>query len=387
MSRPPLSRRLAAFGTTIFAEMTARAARVRAVNLGQGFPDYGPPPEVLAALHEAISAGHNQYPPGVGVPELRGAIVRHQARFYGLELDPDLEVLVTTGATEAVAAAILALCTSGDEVIAFEPFYDSYAATVELAGAVLRPVRLSGPDWTFEEGELASAFNERTRVVLVNTPHNPTGKVFSPTELGSIASLCAEHDVWAVTDDVYEHLVFDGVHLPLTTLPGMAERTVTISSAGKTFSATGWKIGWATGPGELVRALRIVKQFLTYASGTPFQYAVATGLDLPTEWYRASALALRRRRDLFCSGLEAAGLEVLPTAATYFATVDVRSVGYDDGVAFCEDLIERHGVAAIPTEVFYSDRRASRPYVRFAFCKSDDVLVEAVERLSRLAPS
>jgi N-succinyldiaminopimelate aminotransferase len=382
----PLSSRLAGFGTTIFAEMSALAARTGAINLGQGFPDTDGPAEILDAAAAAMRAGHNQYPPGPGIPELRAAIAAHQQRFYGIELDPDGEVLVTTGATEAIAAALLALCEPGDEVVTFEPYYDSYAACIALADARRRPVTLRPPDYAVEAEALAAAFSPRTRLVLLNTPHNPTGKVFTRAELELIASFCRARDVLAVTDEVYEHLVFDGrEHVPLATLPGMAERTLTISSAGKTFSLTGWKIGWATGPRALVAATQTAKQFLTFVSGAPFQPAIARGLALPDSYFESFRASLQAKRDRLCAGLDSAGLEVFRPAGTYFVTADIRALGEHDGHAFCLALPERAGVVAVPTVVFYDDKETGRPLVRFAFCKRDEVIDEAAARLARLS--
>jgi N-succinyldiaminopimelate aminotransferase len=385
-SRAPLSSRLAGFGTTIFAEMSALATRTGAINLGQGFPDTDGPAEIIEAAARAMRDGRNQYPPGPGIPELRAAIAEHQRRFYGIELDPDGEVLVTTGATEAIAAALLALCEPGDEVVTFEPYYDSYAACIALADARRRPVTLRPPDYAIDPDALAAAFSPRTRLVLLNSPHNPTGKVFTRAELELIRSHCREHDVLAVTDEVYEHLVFDGRrHIPLSTLPGMADRTLTISSAGKTFSLTGWKIGWATGPRALVSATQTAKQFLTYVSGAPFQPAIAHGLRLPDAYFESFRAELQAKRDRICDGLEAAGLEVFRPAGTYFVTADIRSLGEQDGRAFCLALPERAGVVAVPTVVFYDDEEVGRPLVRFAFCKRDDVIDEAAARLAGLS--
>ena len=332
----------------------------------------------------ALYSGVNQYPPGPGIAELREAIAQHQQRFWGLSFDPESEVLVTPGATEALAAALLSLCEPGDEVVTFEPYYDSYAAGIALAGASRRVVPLEPPTWSFDPERLAAAITPRTRLLLVNSPHNPTGKVFSRAELEQIAELCRRHDLLAVTDEVYEHLLFDGEHVPLATLEGMAERTVTISSAGKTFSVTGWKIGWACARPELVSAVRTAKQFLTYVSGAPFQPAVAAALALGDRYFADLAERLGAKRDRLCAGLAAAGLDVLRPAGTYFATVDVRSVGEADGVAFCRSLPERCGVVAIPSAVFYDDPAAGRPFVRFAFCKRDEVIDEAVARLAQL---
>ncbi|WP_310376620.1 pyridoxal phosphate-dependent aminotransferase [Catenuloplanes atrovinosus] len=376
------------FGTSIFAEMSALAVRTGAVNLGQGFPDTDGPPEMLAAAEAALRGGRNQYPPGPGIPELRAAVARHQRRFWDLGYDPDGEVLITAGATEAIAATILALCEPGDEVVCFEPFYDSYAASIALAGAVRRPVTLF-PDesgrFVFDPDRLRAAFSGRTRLVLLNSPHNPTGKVFSPAELSLIAALCRENDVYAVTDEVYEHLVFTdsgAPHVPLATLDGMRDRTLRISSAGKTFSCTGWKIGWVSGPKDLISAVMRVKQFLTFVNGGPFQPAVAVALDLPDTYYRDFRDGLQARRDRLADGLARAGLRVLPSEGTYFITADVSSTGTADGIAFCRELPERAGVAAIPTQVFYDDPEPARTLVRFAFCKREEVIDEAVRRLA-----
>ena len=330
----------------------------------------------------------NQYPPGSGVPELRRAIAAHQQRFYGLDVNPDTEVLVTAGATEAIAASLLALTEPGDEVIAFEPYYDSYAACIALAGAVRVPVTLRPPGFRPDLDALRAAITPRTRLILLNTPHNPTGAVFSRAELTAIADLAVEHDLLVITDEVYEHMVFDGEHVPIVTLPGMAGRTVTISSAGKTFAFTGWKIGWVTGSAELVTAVRTVKQFLTFVNGGPFQYAVAEGLALPDSYYAQLNGDLRARRDLLCDGLAEAGFAVYRPAGTYFVTTDISALGETDGIAFCRSLPERAGVVAIPAAVFYDDAKAGESLVRFAFCKKPEVLEEALTRLRRgLAPA
>jgi N-succinyldiaminopimelate aminotransferase len=364
--------------------MSALAMRTGSINLGQGMPDTDGPREVLDAAVAAIRDGHNQYPPGPGIPELRQAIARHQSRFWGIDVDPDREVLVTAGATEALAAALLALCEPGDEVLAFEPVYDSYRAAVAMAGASLRVVTLEPPSWSVDADALAAAVTDRTRLLLLNSPHNPTGKVFGREELEAIARTCVERDVLAVTDEVYEHLVFEGEHVPLATLPGMADRTLTISSAGKTFSFTGWKVGWATGPAPLVEATRTTKQFLTYVSGGPFQHAVAVGLDLDDGYFRRLAEDLAAKRDLLASGLEKAGFGVHRPAGTYFITADARPLGFDDGEALCRSLPERCGVVAVPSAAFYVHPERGRHLVRFAFCKRDEVLHEAVSRLASL---
>lgn len=382
----PLVERMAGFGTTIFAEMTALAAESGAINLGQGFPDTDGPPEVAAAAIEAIRAGHNQYPPGPGIEPLRVAIAAHQHRCYGLTLDPDTDVLVTTGATEAIAAAVMALAGPGDGVVTFEPYYDSYAATIALGGAHRQVVSLRAPDWSFQEADLRRAVTASTKVLLLNSPHNPTGKVFSDEELRLLAEVCIEHDLIAVCDEVYEHLTFDGhVHRPLATYDGMAERCVTIGSAGKTYSFTGWKIGWATGPAQLVAAVRTVKQFLTYVSGTPFQYAVAAAFGLGSTPVEQLARDLSSKRDRLCSGLRTAGFDVLVPQGTYFVTADIRPVGGVDGLEFCRALPARAGVVAVPTQVFYDDVDAGRPFIRLAFCKRDEVIDDAVARLSAMA--
>jgi N-succinyldiaminopimelate aminotransferase len=372
------------FGTTIFAEMSALAVLTDSVNLGQGFPDTDGPAEILADAVEAIRTGHNQYPPGPGIPELRAAIAVHQDRHYGLRHDPDTEVLVTAGATEAIAASVLALCEPGDDVVVFEPYYDSYAACIALAGGNRRPVTLhrNGDGWSFRISELENAVTDRTRLMLLNTPHNPTGKVFTAHELEQLAAVARRHDLLVVSDEVYEHLTFDGrAHLPLATLDGMAERTVTIGSAGKTFSVTGWKIGWVTGPAGLVSAVRTVKQFLTYVSGAPFQPAVAAALDAGR--YAGLAERLQEQRDLLCDGLADLGFDVVRPEATYFATVDVAASGRT-GIEFCRDLPHRAGVVAIPTSVFY-DSAEGDTLVRFAFCKRPEVLAEALRRLKEVA--
>ncbi|MFF4665382.1 pyridoxal phosphate-dependent aminotransferase [Streptomyces sp. NPDC001282] len=388
--RPLLNRRLAEFGTTIFAEMTALAVRTGSINLGQGFPDTDGPEEIREAAVRALRAGHgNQYPPGPGVPELRAAIADHQRRRYGLDVDPDTEVLVTAGATEAIAASLLALLEPGDEVIALEPYYDSYAACIAMAGGVRVPVTLH-PDaatgsYRLDLDELRAAVTPRTRLILLNTPHNPTGTVLTREELAAIAALACERDLLVVTDEVYEHLVFEGEHLPLATFPGMRERTVTIGSAGKTYSFTGWKVGWVTASPGLVAAVRSSKQFLTYVSAGPLQYAVAEALRLPDSYHDELRADLRAKRDLLSGGLAEAGFEVYRPAGTYFVTTDIRPLGESDGFAFCRALPERCGVVAIPNAVFYDHREQGAPFVRFAFCKRTEVLHEAVDRLKRLA--
>jgi N-succinyldiaminopimelate aminotransferase len=375
------------FGETIFAEMSARAVATGAINLGQGFPDTDGPEVVRQAAVDAINDGRgNQYPPGIGVPELRHAIAAHQRRFWGLTFDPDTEVLVTAGATEAIAASMLALCGPDDEVVTFEPFYDSYAACIAMAGAARKVVTLHPPDYSFDPDALRAAITPRTKLVLLNSPHNPTGKVFSREELQCIADLAREHDLVVVTDEVYEHLVFEGVHIPIATLDGMRERTVTISSGGKTFSFTGWKVGWLCARPELTTAVKTAKQFLTYVSSGPFQYAIAEGLALPDEYFTRTAADLREKRDRLCAGLDAAGFDVYQPHGTYFVTADIRPFGESDGLTFCRTLPERCGVVAVPNVVFYDNVEAGCSLVRFACCKRAEVLDEACTRLKALKP-
>jgi N-succinyldiaminopimelate aminotransferase len=379
------SARLDGLGTTIFAEMSALALRTGSVNLGQGFPDTDGPDEVVEAAVEALRGGRNQYAPGTGVPELRHAIAEHQRHWYGIELDPDTEVAVTTGATEAIAAALLGLVDPGDEVIALEPYYDSYVAVIQMAGGVRRPVTLRPPDFRLPLDELRAAVTPRTTAILLNTPHNPTGAVLTREELEAIAAVAREHDLVVISDEVYEHLTIDVPHVPIATLPGMFERTVTIGSAGKTFSFTGWKVGWATGPASLVQAMLGAKQFMTYTSGSPLQPAIALALSLDDDYYAAFTARMRSQRDQLCEGLAALGLDVYVPDGTYFVTTDIRPLGGDDGVQFCRELPERCGVVAVPSSVFYADPNDGRHLVRFAFCKRDGVLHEALDRLSALS--
>jgi N-succinyldiaminopimelate aminotransferase len=371
--------RLASFGTTIFTEMSALAERTGAINLGQGFPDEDGPAAVLEAAQAAMRNGRNQYPPLPGVAPFREAIAEHQRRFYGMELDPDTQVQAAMGATEAITAAVLGLCEPGDELIALDPTYDSYAAACAMADVRFVGVPLHPPEWRLDPDELAAAVTDRTRMVLLNTPHNPTGRVLGRGELEGVAAVCIERDLIAVTDEVYEHLIFDGrEHVPLATLPGMAERTVTISSLGKTFSVTGWKTGWACGPAELVAGVRAAKQFLTFSGGTPFQYAGAAALRLGDEWFTLMARELETKRDRLCAGLEAAGLQVLRPQGTYFANADAGG----DATAFARALVERAGVVAIPTSVFSAEPERLARYVRFAFCKRPGVIDAAAAQLA-----
>ncbi|MFH8975120.1 pyridoxal phosphate-dependent aminotransferase [Streptomyces sp. NPDC017890] len=392
-ARPFLNRRLAEFGTTIFAEMSALAVRTGAINLGQGFPDTDGPEEIREAAVRALRDGRgNQYPPGPGVPELRSAVAAHQERRYGLSFDPDSEVLVTAGATEAIAASLLALLEPGDEVVALEPYYDSYAACIAMAGGTRVPVTLRPHStdgraaFRLDLDELRDAVTDRTRLLLLNTPHNPTGAVLTRGELAAIAELAVERDLLVVTDEVYEHLVFDTAeHIPLASFPGMRERTVTIGSAGKTFSFTGWKVGWITAAPALVTAVRSAKQFLTYVASGPFQYAVAEALRLPDSYFADFRADMLAKRDLLAGGLERAGFKVFRPAGTYFITTDIRPLGESDGFTFCRALPERCGVVAIPNAVFYDHREEGAPFVRFAFCKRTGVLEEAASRLKTLA--
>jgi N-succinyldiaminopimelate aminotransferase len=370
------ARRTAGLGTTIFTEMTALAQELGAINLGQGFPDTDGPDVVKEAAVAALRGGLNQYAPLPGVPPLREAIFAHQRRHYGLEPE---EVLVTFGATEAIAAALLGLCDPGDEVVVLEPYYDSYAACITFAGATRRPVTLRPPDFVLDPQELDTAISPKTRMLLLNTPHNPTGRVLSRQELTAVAQACIEHDLICVSDEVYEHLVYDGLHIPIATLDGMAQRTLTISSVGKSFSFTGWKIGWCSGPAELVAATRAVKQFLTFAGGTPLQYAAAAALHPDNDGYLEQLReTLATNRDRLAQGLRAAGLTPLASAGTYFLNADVGT----EATEFCRQLPHQKGVVAIPTAVFYDDKPVAETLVRFAFCKRPEVIDEAARRLA-----
>lgn len=391
MSSDRLVPHLAGLGTTVFAEMSALAVSTGSINLGQGFPDVDGPTSTVEAAVDALRAGRgNQYPPGAGVPELRRAIATHQQRWYGQTLDPDSEVLVTAGATEAIAAAMLAFVDEDDEVIALEPFYDSYRATITMARGRCSPVRLDPPDFRLDEERLRAAVTDRTKVILLNSPHNPTGAVLGRSELDAVARVAIDHDLLVVTDEVYEHLAFDEPHIPIAKLQGMAERTVSISSAGKTFSLTGWKIGWVTGPAHLVAAVRTTKQFLTFVSGGPFQFAIADALTNEMPWVEGLRESMADRRDLLTDGLVALGLTTYRPRGTYFVTTDVRALGWDDALAFCRTLPERAGVVAVPCSSFYRDPGpAERALVRWTFSKQEAVLQDALARLSsaNLRPS
>jgi N-succinyldiaminopimelate aminotransferase len=381
---PYLNSRLQSFAGTIFAKMSALAVATGSIDLGQGFPDVDGPDVIKRAAIRAIEDGHNQYPPGNGIIELRSAIAAHQKRFNGLDFDPATEILVTAGATEAIAACLLGLCEFGDEVVMFEPYYDAYAACTAMAGAQRQVVPLSAPDWSFEPSALEGAISDQTRLILVNTPHNPTGKVFSLAELQVIAEVCRRHDLIAVVDEVYEHLVYDSAHVSLASLPGMAERTITISSAAKSFSFTGWKIGWACSSSELIAAVRAAKQFLTYVNGAPFQHAIAEGLNECDDYLIDAAHVLRQKRDLLSTGLNAAGFRVLATHGTFFLTTDISTLTDEDPYTFCRALPKRCGLVAIPSSVFYDDKVAGRHFVRWMFSKRGEVLEEAIVRLGRL---
>jgi N-succinyldiaminopimelate aminotransferase len=369
---------------TIFAEMSALAVRTGALNLGQGFPDVDGPAAVVEAAVEALRGGRNQYAPGLGVPELRQAVAAHQARHYGLDLDPKAEVVVTAGATEAIAAAIFALVDPGDEVVVLEPYYDSYTACIEMAGGVRRPVTLRAPDFRVDLDALREAVSDRTALILLNTPHNPTGTVLTRDELEVVAQVARERDLLIVTDEVYEHLTYDGrEHIPMCTLPGMWDRTVSISSSAKTFSFTGWKVGWVTGPEELVNAVYSAKQWLTFSNAAPLQPAIAHALDQESGFYDALAKELEGKRDLLCTGLDRLDMDVYRPEATYFVTTDVRRYGYPDGLSFCLALPERAGVVAIPSQGFYDDQDEGRHKVRWAFCKETSVIEEGIDRLRK----
>ena len=377
--------RIGAATTTIFAEMSALAIATQSINLGQGFPDTDGPAFMLEEARAAIASGINQYPPGRGILPLRQAIAAHSSRMYGLSYDPESEVVITTGATEALAASMLAFVNPGDEVIALEPYFDSYAASIEVADGQRVGVSLFGPDFRLDHAELAAAFTPRTKAVLINSPHNPTGVVLDRADLGAIAELAVQHDVLVICDEVYEHLTFDGAqHIPLATFPGMRERTVRVSSAGKTFWATGWKIGWALATPDLINEITAVKQYLSYSSGAPFQPAIARALNEGDEWVEKARLDLQDRRDQFAEGLRSIGLEPILPRGTYFMTTDVRPLGYEDGMQFCRDLPTRCGVVAIPHQVLYDRVEAGKPYVRWAFCKQERVLDEAIRRLGAL---
>lgn len=380
---PPLVPRLRPHAESVFAEMSRLALEVGAVNLGQGFPDTDGPAEIKEVAIAAINDGRgNQYPPSIGILELRQAIASHQNRFYGISLDPNTDVVVTTGASEAIAAALIAVVDAGDEVVMFEPWFDIYAAAISIANGTRIGVPMSGPELRPDIDALRTAITPRTRLIIINSPHNPTGVIFTREELQAVATIAIENDILVLSDEAYEHLWFDdNEHKPISTLPGMFERTITVGSGGKSFSFTGWKVGWASGPRDLIAAVRAARQHLSFVSGGPFQYAMAHGLGLPDQYYRELRTDLALKRDLLCGGLEELGFRVIRPQGTYFATTDVRPLGYTDGMTFCRELPHKAGVVAIPHGVFCDDPEVGRPYVRWAFCKRTEVLHEALERL------
>jgi N-succinyldiaminopimelate aminotransferase len=390
MATLPAARRVAGFGTTIFSDINVLAEHHGAVNLGQGAPDFDGPPEVLQAAVEAVNRQLNQYAPGRGMQSVREAIAAHAKRFYGQTLDPVSQVVVTSGATEAVFAAILGLTDPGDEAIVFQPVYDTYVPNMVMAGVTPRYVTLRGDQWTFDADELAGTFNRHTKVIVVNTPHNPTGKVYSTEELSVIAELCQRHDVIAICDEVYEHILYDDIaHTQLATLPGMAERTLTISSLGKTFSVTGWKVGWAAGPAALVTAVNRSHQFITFSVASPLQAAAVTALALSDAFFENLQAAYQSKRDVMMKTLRNAGFTVYKPGGSYFIMADWRGVAprhVQDDTQFATWLIEHVGVACIPPSFFYqeSDKRMGQYLARFAVCKKDETLAAAAERLSRL---
>ena len=381
----PLVPRMAEHSTSIFGEMSALAARMDAINLGQGFPDTDGPNELREIAIEAIRDGRgNQYPQAHGLPLLREAIAAHQERFYRLHVDPQHGVVVGTGASEILQSALMALVDEGDEVIMFEPWFDIYGAGISLARGVRVGVPLSGPGLRPDIDRLRAAITPRTKVLLLNTPHNPTGVVFTKWELEEIAAVAIENDLIVISDEAYEHLWFAGhQHIPVSTLPGMFERTVTVGSGGKSFSFTGWKVGWASGPADLIGAVRVVRQHLSFVSGGPFQYAMAAGLGLPDQYFTEFRADLSAKRDLLAGGLAELGFGVLMSQGTYFLTTDIGRFGYEDGLAFCRDLPQRAGVVAIPHQALCDDPEIGAPYVRWAFCKQPAVLHEALERLEK----
>ena len=391
-AQSPLTSRLQGFGASIFAEMTALAVSTGSINLGQGFPDYDGPTEVLQIAREQISAGNNQYPPGIGMPDLRLAVSEHQERFWGLTYDRDSEILITMGATEALAGALLGILNDGDEVIVFEPLFDTYAGCIALSGAQMVPITLrpqTSGRYEFDADELRKSITPKTRMILLNSPHNPTGSVFTLEELQTIAAVAIDNDLIVISDEVYEHLIFDNKkHIPIATLPGMFERTITISSGGKSFNTTGWKIGWACAPAPLIAATRMAKQLFTFAGGSPFQPAIAAGLRLPDQYFQALASDLQHKRDVLMNALDACDLAPITPEGTYFITADVRGRRPDgDGVAFCRELPLLAGIVAIPAAVLYDPRHESegRHLVRFAFCKELTTISRASDQLKAWA--
>ena len=380
----PLVERMREHATSVFTEMSDLARRTESINLGQGFPDTDGPAEIADVARACIAEGRgNQYPPAPGIPELRQAISAHSQRFYGLSVNPDTDVIVTTGASEAIQSALMAFVEHGDEVVMFEPWFDIYAAGISLANGVRIGVPLAGPNLRPDLDALRAAISPRTKVLLINSPHNPTGVVFTRAELEAIASIAIDYNLIVISDEAYEHLWFDDHrHIPIATLPGMWDRTVTIGSGGKTFSFTGWKVGWAYGPVHLISAVKVVRQHLSFVSGGPFQYAIAHGLGMPDQYFEEFRHDLSAKRDLLTAGLSELGLGVLTSQGTYFLTTDVRPLGYEDGLSFCRDIAERARVVAIPHQLLCDDEVTAAPYVRWAFCKRREVLDEALQRLS-----
>lgn len=379
------AQRISGFGTSVFAEMTALAIRNRAINLGQGFPDFPAPAFLKNAAAGAIHNDVNQYAPTRGQPQLRQAVAEKMQRFYGISVDPDSEIVITHGATEALFAAFLGLTDPGDEVILFEPFYDSYVPSIRMAGGIPRFYTLRPPDWSIDRQKLAAMFNDRTKIILINTPHNPTGKLFTLADLQFIAELCQTYDVIAVSDEVYEHIVFDGLkHHSLATLPGMEDRCITVSSMGKSFSVTGWKVGWAVGSAELVQSVVRVHQFMTFCGAAPLQAAGVAAIEAGAGYYAKLISAYQERRDFLQQALQDVGLRPIKPQGTYFVMVDISHLGFADDIAFCRHLTTEVGVAAIPPSSFYHDPEAGSQLARFAFCKSIDTLAEAAKRLKKL---
>lgn len=376
--------RLAPFGSTIFTQISRLAIEHNAINLGQGFPNFDGPEFIKQAAIDAINNGHGQYARMFGIPQLNQAIAERFQTDTGLSIDPDAEITVTSGCTEALIATFMGLINPGDEVILFEPYYDSYPACVAMSGAEAKFITLRPPDFEVNEAKLRAAFSDKTKAILVNTPHNPTGKVFTKAELELIATLCKEHDAIAITDEVYERLVFDEEHISLATLDGMYERTVTLSSLGKTFSLTGWKIGWALAPARLTAGVRAAHQFITFATATPLQHGAVAALRTDDSYYQEFVETYQRRRDILADGLDKIGFEVYLPQGTYFVLADHTRFGFADDVSFCEHLIKEVGVAAIPPSAFYSNPSDGKNLVRFAFCKDEQTLIDALKRMSAL---
>ncbi len=376
--------RVTGFGASIFAEMTALANQHHAINLGQGFPDFPAPEFLKTAGVQAIEADVNQYAPGMGILDLRQALAKKFEQHYSLNFDPAAEIAVTVGATEAIFASIMGLVNPGDEVIVFEPYYDSYVPAILFAGGVPKFYTLQPPDWSVDPEALTALFTDRTRLLLLNTPHNPTGKVFSREEMTLLAELCQRYDVLVLADEVYEYLTYgETVHIPMATLPGMRERTLTVSSLGKTFSATGWKVGWAAGPSDLITGLMRVRQFVSFCGAAPLQKAAAEAFAAPESYYTELRTSYQAKRDYLVEGLREAGLKPLSPSGTYFIMADIHELGFPDDVAFCKHLITEAGVAAIPPSAFYHNPADGAGLARFAFCKTQTALEEAVNRLKR----